>query len=85
MKQILVNVLMCYIAESDVHYVGGIHVGAPGTYHCTFPAMIDDWREKWYASTMQQTDELFGFGFVQVCSVQYDVLTHTIAKPHPLR
>ncbi len=43
-------------------------VGAPETYHCTFPAMIDDWREKWYASTMQQTDELFGFGFVQVCA-----------------
>ena len=41
--------------------------GAPETYHCTFPAMIDDWREKWYAATMQQTDELFGFGFVQVC------------------
>jgi hypothetical protein len=43
-------------------------VGAPETYHCTFPAMIDDWREKWYASTMQQTDKLFGFGFVQVCA-----------------
>ena len=42
------------------------YVGAPETYHCTFPAMIDDWREKWYAATMKQTDELFGFGFVQV-------------------
>ena len=57
-----------------------VYVDAPETYHCTFPAMIDDWREKWYASTMQQTDELFGFGFVQVCSAtnnQFSILTHT--------
>ena len=46
-------------------------LGAPETYHCTFPAMIDDWREKWYASTMQQTDVLFGFGFVQVCCMMH--------------
>ena len=35
-------------------------------YNCTFPAMIDDWRDKWHMSTMQQTDPMFGFGFVQV-------------------
>ena len=35
-------------------------------YNCTFPAMIDDWRGKWHTSTMEQTDPLFGFGFVQV-------------------
>ena len=28
--------------------------------------MIDDWRDKWHMSTMEQTDPLFGFGFVQV-------------------
>lgn len=28
--------------------------------------MIDDWRQKWNMFTMQQTDPLFGFGFVQV-------------------
>ena len=37
-------------------------------YNCTFPAMIDDWRSKWYASTQHNTDETFPFGFVQVCS-----------------
>ena len=35
-------------------------------YNCTFPTMIDDWREKWHTSSMGQTDPLFGFGFVQV-------------------
>jgi len=33
-------------------------------YNCTFPAMIDDWRKKFHASS--DTDDLFPFGFVQV-------------------
>ena len=32
--------------------------------------MIDDWREKWHTFSMEQTDPLFGFGFVQVCNSQ---------------
>ena len=35
-------------------------------YNCTFPSMIDDWRDKWHTSTIEQTDPMFGFGFVQV-------------------
>ena len=35
-------------------------------YNCTFPAMINDWRAKWYASTQNNTDPQFPFGFVQV-------------------
>ena len=35
-------------------------------YNCTFPAMIDDWRSKWYDSTQHNTDPMFPFGFVQV-------------------
>lgn len=34
-------------------------------YNCTFPAMIDDWRKMFYISS--GTDNLFPFGFVQVC------------------
>ena len=41
--------------------------GAPYTYNCTFPTMIDDWRAKWYQYSGGQTDPLFPFGFVQVC------------------
>ena len=36
------------------------------SYNCTFPAMIDDWRAKWYESTEHNTDAVFPFGFVQV-------------------
>nr|CAB3266065.1 sialate O-acetylesterase-like [Phallusia mammillata] len=36
-------------------------------YACTFPAMISDWRWKWYNSH-KQTDVLFPFGFVQLAT-----------------
>ncbi len=45
--------------------------GDPGNYHCNFPAMIDDWRIKWNIFSQQQTDPLFGFGFVQVRLANY--------------
>ena len=35
-------------------------------YKCMFPAMIDDWRDKWYQATGKSTDKVFPFGFVQV-------------------
>ena len=35
-------------------------------YNCIFPAMIDDWRAKWFEGTQRNTDKLFPFGFVQV-------------------
>ena len=38
----------------------------PYLYNCTFPAMINDWREKWYRGTKLNTKELLPFGFVQV-------------------
>ena len=41
------------------------------SYNCTFPAMIDDWRAKWYESTQTHTGNDFPFGFVQVCCTGY--------------
>jgi sialate O-acetylesterase len=35
-------------------------------YNCTFPAMILDWRQKWFVATQGQTDLMFPFGFVQI-------------------
>ncbi len=45
-------------------------LGDPAKYNCTFPAMIRDWRTKWYQTT-KQTDEMFPFGFVQVREIIY--------------
>ena len=37
-------------------------------YNCTFPAMIEAWRQAWHTNTGTQTDLLFPFGFVQLSS-----------------
>ena len=49
-----------------IWYQGESNAGHPDTYNCTFPAMIDDWRAKWFEATNKGTDETFPFGFVQV-------------------
>jgi len=38
-------------------------------YRCTFRAMINDWRQKWYVATDARTQLFFPFGFVQVYTV----------------
>lgn len=57
-----------YQGESDAGHPGGEYDG----YNCTFPAMIQDWRKKWFEGTNQHgsgTDGMFPFGFVQLNSV----------------
>ena len=49
-----------------IWYQGESNANAPFTYNCTFPAMIDDWRSKWFYGTDKLTDPEFPFGFVQV-------------------
>ena len=35
-------------------------------YNCTFPLLIDDWRQTFHDGSQGQTERLFPFGFVQV-------------------
>lgn len=49
-----------------IWYQGEANAATPFTYNCTFPAMIDDWRSKWFYGTDKLTDPEFPFGFVQV-------------------
>lgn len=35
-------------------------------YACSFPAMIDDWRQKFNQKSMGETNSMCPFGFVQV-------------------
>ena len=46
--------------------VGESNVGVWRQYNCSFPAMIADWRNKFYTYTGGLTDSAFPFGFVQV-------------------
>ncbi|XP_058400902.1 sialate O-acetylesterase isoform X1 [Diceros bicornis minor] len=37
-------------------------------YNCTFPALIEDWRETFHRGSQGQTERFFPFGFVQLSS-----------------
>ncbi|XP_048239870.1 sialate O-acetylesterase-like isoform X2 [Haliotis rufescens] len=41
-------------------------------YNCTFPAMIDDWRQKFHNASDGETDSVFPFGFVQLAAYRPD-------------
>ncbi|XP_067675338.1 sialate O-acetylesterase-like [Haliotis asinina] len=49
-------------------YQGEANAGSPtmNQYNCTFPAMIDDWRERFHQASLGQTYQVFPFGFVQL-------------------
>ena len=69
----MIHPLLKMTVFGAIWYQGEANAGAPNNYNCTFPAMIDDWRQKWYTSTGGHTDPLFAFGFVQVSSVHWMV------------
>ncbi|EPQ13541.1 Sialate O-acetylesterase [Myotis brandtii] len=41
-------------------------------YNCTFPALIEDWRQTFHLGSEGQTERLFPFGFVQLSAVLSD-------------
>ena len=47
-------------------YVGEQNAHRPDNYNCSFPAMISDWRKKFYFGSDFETSPIFPFGFVQV-------------------
>ena len=57
--------------------LGEANAGSPASYLCTFPTMIDDWRQKFHTAN-SQNDPLFPFGFVQVrtCNVEEEQFMH---------
>jgi sialate O-acetylesterase len=46
-------------------------------YNCTFPALIRDWRQRWFMRTNGSTNPRFPFGFVQYQSVYPHVSNET--------
>ncbi|KAK3746757.1 hypothetical protein QZH41_013585, partial [Actinostola sp. cb2023] len=64
----MIHPLLKMTVFGAIWYQGEANAGVPNNYNCTFPAMIDDWRQKWYTSTGGHTDPLFAFGFVQLSS-----------------
>lgn len=55
--------------KGAIWYQGEANSRADGRqYNCSFPAMIEDWREKWFAHTDGATDKAFPFGWAQLNS-----------------
>ena len=61
--------------KGAVWYQGEQNAGYPAAdvpshnkdlYSCTFPAMVDRWRQRWFEATGGDTDPKFPFGFVQL-------------------
>lgn len=49
-----------FLGESNVDFNRDL-------YNCTFPALIEDWRQTFHWGSQGQTERFFPFGFVQVC------------------
>ncbi|XP_032140982.1 sialate O-acetylesterase isoform X1 [Sapajus apella] len=50
-----------YQGESNINYNMDL-------YNCTFPALIEDWRQTFHHGSQGQTEQYFPFGFVQLSS-----------------
>ncbi|XP_006892862.1 PREDICTED: sialate O-acetylesterase [Elephantulus edwardii] len=50
-----------YQGESNMNYNLDL-------YNCTFPALIEDWRQTFHYGSQKQTERFFPFGFVQLSS-----------------
>ncbi|XP_007950328.1 sialate O-acetylesterase [Orycteropus afer afer] len=50
-----------YQGESNTNYNKDL-------YNCTFPALIEDWRQTFHYGSQGQTERFFPFGFVQLSS-----------------
>ena len=48
-----------FLGEQNVNY-------NRDKYNCTFPKMIQAWRDVWHTRTNMTTNPQFPFGFVQV-------------------
>ncbi|KAM9221295.1 sialate O-acetylesterase isoform 1-T2 [Dugong dugon] len=53
--------MIWYQGESNTNYNMDL-------YNCTFPALIEDWRQAFHQGSQGQTERFFPFGFVQLSS-----------------
>ncbi|XP_071153923.1 sialate O-acetylesterase-like isoform X1 [Mytilus edulis] len=64
----MINPLLRNTIYGAIWYQGESNAGNSDGYKCMFPAMIDDWRSKFYANSLHTTDPKFPFGFVQLAA-----------------
>lgn len=65
----MIHPLLPYTIYGAIWYQGEANSRHADDYACTFPAMIDDWRQKFHQKSMGETSSKFPFGFVQLSAL----------------
>ncbi|OWF44707.1 sialate O-acetylesterase-like [Mizuhopecten yessoensis] len=64
------NAMMSPLTRNTIYgaiwYQGESNAGAYDLYRCQFPAMINDWRQRFSSASLHTTSAEFPFGFVQL-------------------
>ncbi|XP_071824348.1 sialate O-acetylesterase-like isoform X2 [Apostichopus japonicus] len=64
----MIHPMLNFTIKGVLWYQGEANSAESDRYACLFPAMINDWRRKWYEGTGGNTEVAFPFGFVQLCT-----------------
>jgi len=67
-----------------IWFQGESNAAQPNTYICTFPAMIDDWRAKWFEGSHKHTNEMLHLDLFRY-GVTYAYNMNTYDKEYTLR
>uniref|UniRef100_A0A8C5QMY8 Sialic acid acetylesterase n=1 Tax=Leptobrachium leishanense TaxID=445787 RepID=A0A8C5QMY8_9ANUR len=67
----MIHPLLNMTIKGAIWYQGEQNTGMnTNLYNCTFPAMIENWRQSFHEGSSGQTDRHFPFGFVQLSTCQ---------------
>jgi hypothetical protein len=67
--RMVIKGVIWYQGENNIYY-------NLNKYNCTFPKLIESWRNIWYTRTQGITDPTFPFGFVHVRVFSYESGSH---------
>uniref|UniRef100_S4RCY6 Sialic acid acetylesterase n=1 Tax=Petromyzon marinus TaxID=7757 RepID=S4RCY6_PETMA len=69
----MINPLLNMSLKGVIWYQGESNTGYnTDLYNCSFPAMINDWRQEFYIATNGNTDPLLPFGYAQISTSDPD-------------
>ncbi|XP_071824350.1 sialate O-acetylesterase-like isoform X2 [Apostichopus japonicus] len=77
----MIHPLLNFTIKGVLWYQGEANAAESDRYARLFPAMINDWRRKWYEGTGGNTEEAFPFGFVQLCTSNHPLKNPSLDYP----
>lgn len=79
----MIRPLLGTVISGTVWYQGESNADSPAKYSCTFPAMIQSWRKRWFEGTKGNTLPSWPFGFVQLSTHGGDVQGYGLGLDTP--